>query len=151
MLSNIELTLLSLINEKPSYAYEIDKQIEAREMRRWVKIGVASVYQVLERLEKKGMLLAKREQEGKMPERRRYYITEPGQQELARGAVNLLSRIDWYYLDLNVGLECSDVLPPEEVAICLGKRLREVKANLIRMTRRMTFRLVEMWPRMQTS
>ena len=135
MLSNIELILLSLVHEKPSYAYEIDKQIEAREMRRWVKIGVASVYQVLERLQKKGMVVAKREREGKMPERRRYYITEQGRQELARGAAHLLSGLEWYFLDLNVGLVCSDVLSPEEIAQCLAKRLLLVKANLGKMTR----------------
>lgn len=133
MLSNIELILLSLVNEKPSYAYEIDKCIETRDMRRWVKIGVASVYQVLERLKKKGMVVSKSEREGKMPERRRYYITEQGSQELTRGAINLLSGPEWYFLDLSIGLQCSDVLSPEELNQCLVKRLRGVKANLAKM------------------
>lgn len=124
-----------MVYESPSYAYEIDKQIEAREMRRWVKIGVASVYQVLEKLEKKGMLESKREKEGKMPERRRYYLTEKGRQELAIGAAHLLSGLEWYFLDLNVGLVCSGVLPPEKVNRCLAERLRKVKANLGKMDR----------------
>jgi DNA-binding PadR family transcriptional regulator len=135
MLSNIELILLGMVYEKPSYAYEIDKEIEAREMRRWVKIGVASVYQVLEKLAKKGMLESKREKEGKMPERRRYYLTKEGRKELARGAAQLLSELEWYFLDLNVGLVCSDILPREEVTRCLAERLRKVKANLSKMTR----------------
>ena len=45
-LSNIEVVLLSIVNEKPSYAYEIDKTIDLRDMRRWIRIGVASIYQV---------------------------------------------------------------------------------------------------------
>lgn len=135
MLSNIELILLSLVREKPSYAYEIDKQIEAKEIRRWVKIGVASVYQVLEKLKQKGMLESKKEREGKMPERRRYYITEEGRGELARGAAHLLSELEWYFMDLNVGLVCSYVLTPEEVTHCLAERLRKVKANLDTMTK----------------
>ncbi|NLL21583.1 MAG: PadR family transcriptional regulator, partial [Firmicutes bacterium] len=51
MLSNIEVLLLSIVNEKPSYAYEIDKIIDLRNMRVWARIGVASIYQVLKRLE----------------------------------------------------------------------------------------------------
>lgn len=133
MLSNIELILLSLINEKPSYAYELEKQIESRNMRMWVKIGVASVYQVLERLEKKGLLVSQREKEGKMPPRKRYHITAPGRKALAEGARRLLSGLEWYYLDLNVGLECSDLLSETEIATCLQKRLAKVRSNLKRL------------------
>ncbi len=43
VLSNIEAVLLSVVNEKPSYAYEIDKIINIRNVRMWVKIGVASI------------------------------------------------------------------------------------------------------------
>jgi DNA-binding PadR family transcriptional regulator len=53
ILSNIEVILLSIVNEKPSYAYEIDKIIDSRDMRKWVRIGVASIYQVLKRLEER--------------------------------------------------------------------------------------------------
>ena len=60
-LSNIEVILLSIVNEKPSYAYEIDKTINLRDMRRWVRIGVASIYQALKKLEEKGLVYSKKE------------------------------------------------------------------------------------------
>lgn len=132
MLSNIEAILLSIVNEKPSYAYEIDKTIEQRDMRRWVRIGVASIYQVLKKLEEKGLVYSQGEKEGKMPDRKRYYITDNGRAALIETSKKLLSDLEWYYLDLNVGLETSDLLTPEEMSECLKKRLAKVRLNIKR-------------------
>ncbi|MEW6426387.1 MAG: hypothetical protein AB1523_16905, partial [Bacillota bacterium] len=52
---------------------------------------------------------------------------------LAEGARRLLSGLEWYYLDLNVGLECSDLLSEAEIATCLQKRLAKVRSNLKRL------------------
>ncbi len=128
-LSNIEVILLSIVNEKPSYAYEIDKTIDLRQMRRWVKIGVASIYQVLKRLEEKKMVNSQKEKEGRMPERKRYYVTGEGRAALIETSKRLLSGFEWHYLDLNVGLETSDLLSPAELADCIIKRLSRVKSN----------------------
>ncbi|MFZ5651120.1 MAG: PadR family transcriptional regulator [Bacillota bacterium] len=133
MLSNIEVILLSIVNEKPSHAYEIDKTIEAREMRKWVRIGVASVYQVMERLEKGGYVHSKKEKEGRMPVRKRYYITGAGKKALAETSKKLLADLEWYYLDLNVGLETSDLLTREEMSECLKKRLDRVASNITKL------------------
>lgn len=133
MLSNIEVILLSIINEKPSYAYEIDKTIDNRDMRRWVRVGVASIYQVLKRLEEKKMVYSQKEKEGRMPERNRYYITESGKLAMIEASKRLLSELEWYYLDLNVGLETSDLMTPGEIADCLTRRLTRVQTNKSRL------------------
>jgi DNA-binding PadR family transcriptional regulator len=102
-------------------------------MRRWAKVGVASIYQVLKRLEEKELVCSQNEKEGRMPDRKRYYITGSGKEALAAATKRLLSELEWYYLDLNVGLETSDVLTTDEMADCLAKRLRLVKANIKRL------------------
>jgi len=130
LLSNAELIILSLVNEKPTYAYEIEKQIEARRMRHWVKIGIASIYQVLERLNRKGYVEFDTEREGKAPERKRYFITADGQAELKAGVKSLLMELEWYYLDLNVALEGSDILEPGELKRCLEERLEKARYSL---------------------
>lgn len=130
LLSNIEVILLHIVNEKPSYAYEIDKTIELREMKRWVRIGVASIYRVLIKLEEKGLVCSKNEKEGKMPERKRYYITDSGRAALVEVSKRLLFYLEWYYLDLNVGLEACNLLSPGEINSCLKKRLAKVRANI---------------------
>lgn len=128
-LSNIEVILLSIVNEKPSYAYEIDKTIELRQMRRWVKVGVASIYQVLKRLEEKKLVYSQKEKEGRMPERKRYHVTDDGKAALVEASKRLLSGFEWHYLDLNVGLETSDLLSTTEISDCIKKRLARVQAN----------------------
>ncbi len=139
MLSNIEVILLSIVNEKPSYAYEIDKKIDHRGMRNWVKIGVASIYQVLKKLEDKNLVYSKKEKEGKMPDRKRYYITRQGEVALAETSKRLLSDFEWHYLDLNIGLETSDLLNPGEIIDCLNKRLVTVKLNIKRLKKIYSF------------
>ncbi len=130
MLSNIEMILLSIVNEKASYAYEIDKMLEKRSMRDWLKIGVASVYQVLERLEKKGLVTSKREREGKMPVRKRYYMTKKGKERLKKDVKELLASSELFYLDLNVGLECSYLLSENDLKKSLADRLEKSKDEL---------------------
>lgn len=130
MLSNTELIVLKLVNEKPSYAYEIEKQIEARKMRHWVKIGIASIYQVLERLHLKGYVEFQIEREGKAPERKRYYITEAGKSELKASVKILMVEMEWYYLNLNVSIEGSDILERRELTECLTQRLDKVRLSL---------------------
>ena len=132
-LSNIEVILLSIVNEKPTYAYEIDKIIDSRDMRKWVRIGVASIYQVLKRLEERELVYSKREKKGRMPDRKRYYITEAGKIALKEAAKRLLSSFEWFYFDLTVGLETSDLLSPGEIADCLMERLARGRASLRRL------------------
>ncbi len=145
ILSNLEVILLYIVNEKPSYAYEINKAIDSRNIRMWVRVGLASIYQVLRRLglasiyqvlrrlEKKKLVYSQEEKEGKMPDRIRYYITESGKAALTEASKRLLSGIEWYYLDLNVGLEASDILTSRELAKSLINRLNKVKSNIKRM------------------
>lgn len=131
MLSNIEVILLSILNEKPSYGYEINKTIDNRDMRRWVKLGEASVYQVLRRLEKKDLVYSRVEKNlGKL---NRYYITDFGRNVLHEASKRLISNFEWYYLDLNVGFEICDFLSTKEIVNCLKKRLLGVTSNINRM------------------
>lgn len=133
MLSNIEVILLSILNERPSYAYEINKTIDYRDMRRWVRVGVASIYQVLKRLEKKDLVYLYIEKNSRRQNRKRYYITDSGRNALREASKRLISNIEWYYLDINVGFETSEFLTTEEMVNCLTKRLHGVAANLTRM------------------
>lgn len=135
-ISRIEMVLLGMIAKNPGYAYEIDQFIKETHMRRWVQIGSASVYQGLERLAKKGLARSRREKEGRMPVRRRYYLTDEGKETLRQAIKKLLSQSEDHYLDLNLGLFCSHVLEEEEIPDLLEERLlnlssksREIKSH----------------------
>lgn len=123
MLTNIELILLNFIKTKPSYAYEIERMIEERGIRNWVKIGGPTVYQVLDRLSKKGILQASLEKEGNMPQRKRYTLTPVGEELCQKSVRNLLANIEPYYFDLTVGLAGRFFLSYEEFHLVIRERL----------------------------
>ena len=123
MLSNIELMLIKFVKTKPSYAYEIEKMIEEREIRTWVKIGGTTVYQVLDRLCNKGFLEFKIEKEGNMPQRKRYYVTDSGNVAFEKASVKILGNSERYYFDLTVGLSCRHLMDAEIFIQTIRERL----------------------------
>lgn len=123
MLTNIELILLKFIREKPSYAYEIERMIDERGIRNWVKIGGPTVYQVLDRLAKKGILQVSLEKKGNMPQRKRYSLTPSGKELCQVTARSLLGNIETYYFDLTVGLASRFFLAEEEFHRIIQERL----------------------------
>jgi len=123
MLSNVELILIKFIKTNPSYAYEIEKMIEDREMRTWIKIGGTTVYQVLDRLCNKDLLEFKIEKEGNMPQRKRYYVTDKGDKAFDKAAVKILRNNEHYYFDLTVGLSCRHLLDAKIFKQIIQERL----------------------------
>ena len=83
--SKVEVVVLGLLAEEPLYGYDLLERFRARSMGFWVEVGKASVYQVLRRLERDG-LIAGRSQEGpEGPDRRVYRITRSGRDRLNAG------------------------------------------------------------------
>ncbi|MBA3066339.1 PadR family transcriptional regulator [bacterium] len=77
-----KIALLGLLKEMPMHGYEINRQIEERHMRDWAKIKMASIYNNLLALNKKGLVEVRKKKIGKMPERKVYHITSRGSREL---------------------------------------------------------------------
>lgn len=126
MLSNIELILIKILKTEPSYAYEIERMIEDRELRQWVKIGGTTIYQVLDRLCKKGLLSYKMEKKGKMPQRKRYYVTDKGNFAFDDSAIKVLRNSEFYYFDLTVGLACRHFMEMEAFNKSIQERLESL-------------------------
>lgn len=126
MLSNVELILIKFIKTRPSYAYEVEKMIEEREMSQWVKIGGTTVYQVLDRLYREGLLEFTLERDGKMPERKRYHVTAEGNNAFAKATVELLEKSELYYFDLTVGLACRNLMEPGAFRRSIQSRLNSL-------------------------
>ncbi len=55
-MTNAELAVLGLVVEQPRYGYQIEQVIEERGMRRWTEIGFSSIYFLLKKLEKQGLI-----------------------------------------------------------------------------------------------
>ena len=76
-----EFTILSLIVEKPSHGWEIEQIIEKRGMREWTALGFSSIYYLLQKLEKKNLIMSHTESKpGRGPARKIYRSTAAGRE-----------------------------------------------------------------------
>lgn len=76
-----ELIILGLLNEKPTYGYQLKNIIHNRNLD---KCGFVkpSIYSTLNKLEREGKIVGRIEQHGNMPPSRIYFLTEKGKDAL---------------------------------------------------------------------
>ena len=84
---NTELLILSLVERRPRHGYEISKLIEARSDG-VLRLNVASLYPLLYRLERRGLLEGRWVEKAGQRRRRYYRLTSAGRRRLKdrRGA-----------------------------------------------------------------
>lgn len=78
----IDPIILSIINQLPTYGYQIVKELQRR-TRGYLNLKASTVYLSLLRLEKNGLVSSKWQQVTQNRGRRYYQITEKGRQFLA--------------------------------------------------------------------
>jgi hypothetical protein len=59
MMTNAELAMLCLIAERPRHGYEIEGVIQERGMREWTEVGFSSIYYLLKKLEREGLIVGR--------------------------------------------------------------------------------------------
>ncbi len=79
-MSTIDLVILGSLYQSPKSAYDLQKQIEARNLSRWVKIGSFTVYKKVVQFETKGYVVGETIKNGNMPEKTLYTITPAGKE-----------------------------------------------------------------------
>ena len=114
-MTNAEMAILSLIVEKSRHGYEIKQVIEAREMRNWTEVGFSSIYYILNKLEKKGLVEGQIEKPtGKGPARKVYHITKAGLEAYHKATLEALSSPIPPYSAFLLGLSNLQSVPVED-------------------------------------
>jgi len=103
-MTNAELAILSLVVEQPRHGYEIEQIIEERGMREWTEVGFSSIYYLLKKLEREGMIEGRLEEADRGPARRVYYATPAGHQALHAAMLDALAVPRRSYPPLQLGL-----------------------------------------------
>jgi DNA-binding PadR family transcriptional regulator len=120
-MTNAELSILSLVAERPRHGYEIEQVIEERGMRDWTEIGFSSIYYLLKKLEKEGLVTAHLEEAARGPARRVYSTTEAGREALVDGLLDVLSVPRRRRSPLQLGLANLPAIQPAEAVDALGQ------------------------------
>jgi PadR family transcriptional regulator, regulatory protein PadR len=78
----LDLCLLAVVEEEPAYGYEMTKRLRARGL---ATVGEGSIYPLLGRLERDGLVDTYRAASNGGPPRKYYRLTRDGQRALAAG------------------------------------------------------------------
>jgi len=104
-MTNAEFAILNLISELPRHGYDIEKIIIERGMRDWTEIGFSSIYYLLNKLEKEGLIVGRTEQQaGRGPARKVYHITPMGKETCREKLLEVLSTPYRCYSPILLGL-----------------------------------------------
>jgi DNA-binding PadR family transcriptional regulator len=126
MISDIEAAILGLLYEKPRYGYDLDRTIDDRGMRSWTQIGFSSIYYVLKRLERSGLITSGLEAVEGKPSRRNYTITELGKVAMKEKVVSVLSTCPKLVSPFDIGMANIDLLSREEAIECLHRHVESL-------------------------
>jgi PadR family transcriptional regulator len=102
----LDLCLLAVVEEEPAYGYEMTKRLRARGLS---IVGEGSIYPLLGRLERDGLVETHREASNGGPPRKYYRTSREGQRELEAGVSEWRAARD--AIDTLLGLVEAEVQP----------------------------------------
>lgn len=130
MMTDAELTILSLVSEKPSMGHQIQEYIDERGLREWLTIGFSSVYYILNKLEKQNLISSILRPERRGPARKIYTISEAGRGVLQTAVSHLLSQPRSLGSGFELGLANLHALKPHQVYRELSYHRDDLKYQL---------------------
>ncbi len=128
-MTDAELAILSLLAEGPSYDHELHDAIEARGLRKWTAIGNSSMYYVLDKLEKQGLVEVIADDKS----HRRFRISQAGIGVLQTAVSDLLTTPHSYDKSFELGLANLHVLKPSQIRSALYSRRQEMAVQVGRL------------------
>jgi DNA-binding PadR family transcriptional regulator len=134
-LTDAELLLLGLVAEMPRHGYQIDQVIDERGMREWTQIGFSSIYFVLGKLQKRGLVTAKkpRKRNASTKARKVYSVTPAGRRTLAVQTIAALRDVQPPSSSVLLGMINWSVLHRDQALKALETRSKAIEAELARL------------------
>lgn len=124
-----ELTILGLVIERPSHGYDLEHVIEQRGIRQWTDIGFSSIYYLLAKLEKRGLVEGSRAAPGAKA-RRVLHATAKGKEVAARDACAYIAEATAVAQPFLVGIANLPLLTEREYAQALRTRLAQIDTRI---------------------
>jgi DNA-binding PadR family transcriptional regulator len=129
-MTDAELTILSIIAEGPIYGFDLQTIINQRGLRAWTNIGVSSMYYVLQKLERQGLIESISGNEERGTSRREYRITPAGFGVLQTAVADLISTPREYADGFELGLANLYVLSPSQIRTAFTSYRQELSSRL---------------------
>lgn len=118
-MNDAELAILSIVAEAPKAGLDVQTVIDERNVRLWTMIGVESIYYVIEKLERQGLIENIDEQPPDNTRLKMYRITQAGIGILQTAITDLLSSARHLPHSFDIGLANLPVLQTSQVRSAL--------------------------------
>ncbi len=129
-ISNAEAALLGLLSEQPMHPYQIEQEVECRSMRDWTELSMSSIYKLLAKLEKEGLVLRTDEVSPENRLRKQYSVSEEGKKALQAKLVELLSEPEHLRWQVDIGTYNSGLLPDATVRNSLNEYRKALEKSV---------------------
>ncbi|NIJ12111.1 DNA-binding PadR family transcriptional regulator [Saccharomonospora amisosensis] len=124
-----ELVVLGLIIERPRHGYDIEQVIERRGIRQWTEIGFSSIYYLLAKLDKRGLVHTT--DTGVAPKSRHvFHATELGRGVATQNTLAYLQQLRPVAHPLLVGVSNLSLLPDRQYTRALRDRLAKIEERI---------------------
>jgi len=129
-LSCAEAALLGLLSERPMYPYQIEQQVKYREMRFWTELSMSSIYKLLRKLEKSGVVMRTNKISSGNRLRKLYTISSQGKGALKEKIEMLLSQPEHVRWQIDIGTYNSSLLHGNKVRAALKKYRKALEEKI---------------------
>lgn len=128
-----ELAVLTLLAEAPRHGYDIERLIAERGFREWTTIAFSSIYFLLGRLEKRGLVAPTSEGSGGQRSRRPFAITKVGRERLLEDAMRAIAQPQRLYPELLLGMANWPTLEEGKGVEAMESRAAALRAEMERL------------------
>ena len=128
-LTPAELTVLGLVIERPQHGYDLERVIEQRGIRQWTDIGFSSIYYLLSKLERRGLLHVP-QAPAAAKSRRVFHATTEGRRHASRTALAFVAEARPVPHPLLVGVANLALFSAQQYAQALRTRLAQIEARI---------------------
>jgi DNA-binding PadR family transcriptional regulator len=125
--SKVDVVVLGCLAEQPLYGYDLLERMRARSMSFWAEVGKASVYQALQRLERRGLIGGRAQMGSEGPDRRVYRISRAGRARLAEGLSERFDELAPYETGAGLALGFVHLLSAPQARKAVEARDRAVR------------------------
>jgi DNA-binding PadR family transcriptional regulator len=129
IMTDAELTLLSLLAQGSRTGQNIQHMIDERGLRDWLAVGVSSVFVILDGLVDKGFLDSEMRPSDGANLEKHYRLTDAGRGVLQTALVNLLREPHAFGTGFELGLANLHVLKPVQVYRALWQHQQELRGQ----------------------
>jgi len=132
-LTAAELVLLGLLAERNRHGYELDAVLRERGMREWTSLAFSSVYYLLRKLERDGLIAADATSRSGAARRRiTYALTHRGRRVAGEATLKALSEPVAMHPPVLVGLANTNVVGRSAATAALRERSTRLQGELVR-------------------